>query len=143
MIGAAPSTRRRQVMIDRRGRSGLHYAALENDIAAIQRHIAAGEDPNGADTQGFAPLHFAAQQHAVEAAHALLDAGADVDAKNKYGNTPLFVAIVSFRGQGQMVTLLRDRGADPNARNASGQTPLGLARLIANYPVARLFEDLD
>jgi hypothetical protein len=42
-----------------------------------------------------------------------------------------------------MVTLLSDRGADPHAPNASGQTPVGLARLIANYPVAGVFDDLD
>jgi hypothetical protein len=130
-------------MVDRSGRGGLHYAALENDVVAIQRHIDAGEDPNHADAQGFAPLHFAAQQSAVEAANALLDAGADVDAKNKYGNTPLFLAVISFRGHGQMVTLLRNWGANPYAGNASGQTPVGLARLIANYPVAGFFADLD
>ena len=59
-------------MADRSGRSGLHYAALANDVTEIQRAIAAGEDPNHADAQGFAPLHFAAQQQAVEAVNALL-----------------------------------------------------------------------
>jgi ankyrin repeat protein len=131
-------------MTDRSGRSGLHYAALENDVTAIERHLAAGDSPNSADKrEGSCPLHFAAQQQAVEAAKALLDGGADVNAANRHGNTPLFVAVFNCRGDGRLITLLREHGADPYATNAAGQTPVGLARLIANYPVAEFFEDLD
>ena len=131
-------------MVDRSGRSGLHYAAMENDVAAIERHLAAGDDPNRADTrEGFRPLHFAAQEQAVEAAKALLEAGADVDSPNRHGNTPLLVAVLHCRGDGRLITLLREHGADPHATNATGKTPVGLARLIANYPVAAFFEDLD
>jgi uncharacterized protein len=130
-------------MADRAGRSPLHYAALENDVAAIGRHVAAGADPNAEDALGFRPLHLAAQEHAIEAAAALLEAGAEVDGVNRYGNTPLFVAVFNFRGEKTMITLLREHGADPFVVNAHGQTPVGLARLIANYPVADLFEDLD
>jgi ankyrin repeat protein len=130
-------------MVDRGGRSDLHHAAMGNDVAAIERHLAAGDDPNGADAQKFRPLHFAAQEQAVEAAKALLEAGADVDAVNEYGNTPLFVAVFNCRGDGRLINLLREHGADPHAANASGHTPVGLARRIANYPVAAFFEDLD
>ncbi|WP_263972339.1 hypothetical protein [Spongiactinospora rosea] len=42
-----------------------------------------------------------------------------------------------------MIELLRRWGADPFKANSSGQTPLGLARLIANYDVARFFADLS
>jgi hypothetical protein len=34
-------------------------------------------------------------------------------------------------------------GADPFGPNRHGQTPVGLVRLIANYPVARFFADID
>jgi len=40
------------------------------------------------------------------------------------------------------IELLRERGADPQRENLSGQTPVGIARLIANYDVARFFTDL-
>ncbi len=45
-------------MGDRGGRSGLHYAALENDVTAIQRHLAAGEDPNIADLMYMRRTHM-------------------------------------------------------------------------------------
>lgn len=59
-----------------------------------------------------------------------------------FGNTPLFVAVFNSKGRGDLISLLRERGADPLKANKSGQTPAGLARLIGNYDVARLFEDV-
>nr|BFE76128.1 hypothetical protein GCM10020092_094290 [Actinoplanes digitatis] len=88
-------------------------------------------------------MHLAAQQNAAEAATVLLEVGAEVDTVNRHGNTPLFTAVFNCRGEGAMIILLREHGADPFAENAHGQTPVGLARLIANYPVAAFFEDLD
>jgi len=41
-----------------------------------------------------------------------------------------------------MISLLRSHGADPRVANRSGQTPLALARLIANYGVAKFFADV-
>jgi len=66
-------------MVNRSARSGLIYAALENDVTGIERHFTAGDDPDSADKrEGFYPLHFAARQQAVGAAKALQEAGADV-----------------------------------------------------------------
>jgi hypothetical protein len=76
-------------------------------------------------------------------AQLLVEAGAQIDAKDAHGNTPLSTAVFNCRdGDGALITLLRSRGADPYAANNHGQTPLGLARLIANYHVARWFADL-
>jgi uncharacterized protein len=129
-------------VVDAEGRSELHYAALANDVAAVEESFATGDDPEAPDRQGFTPLHFAAQEGALEAACKLLDRGAAVDPQNAFGNTPLFVAVTNYRGDGSMIDLLRQRGADAFRANKSGQTPVGLARLIANYDVARLFADL-
>ncbi len=128
--------------MDAEGRSELHYAALANDAVAVQEKVAAGGDLEAPDRQGFAPLHFAAQEGALEVARVLLDSGVAVDPQNAFGNTPLFVAVTNYRGDGSMIDLLRERGADPLRANTSGQTPVGLARLIANYDVARFFDDL-
>jgi ankyrin repeat protein len=133
----------RATVVDRAGRSPLHYAALDNDVELARSALADGVDPNGADRDGFRPLHFAAQQGAAEVARLLLDAGADVDPANAYGNTPLFVAVFNSRGDGSLIGLLRARGANPFAANRHGQTPIGLSRLIANYPVAQSFADLE
>jgi uncharacterized protein len=120
----------------------LHYAAVENDSVAVRRHLEDGADPNAEDAHRFRPLHLAAQQNSAEAALALLEAGAEVDAVNRYGNTALFIAVFNSRGDGRMIRLLRDHGASPFVTNSHGQTPVGLARLIANYPVAAFFEDV-
>jgi uncharacterized protein len=124
------------------GRSLLHYAAMADDVEAVERLVAAGEDVDLGDHQGFTPMHFAAQQGALDAVRVLVRHGARVDEVNRFGNTPLFVAVFTSSGDGQMIALLREHGADPFHANAAGQTPIGLARLIANYDVKRYFADL-
>ena len=128
--------------LDPEGRSALHYAAGDGDVAAVRRHLAAGADAGRADRRGWTPLHFAAQASSAAVAAALLDAGADVDARDEDGNTPLFRAVFDSRGEGAVIRLLRERGADAQAANAHGQTPLGLARSIANVDVAQHFRDV-
>jgi ankyrin repeat protein len=115
---------------------------LESDVAGAESRLAAGDDANGRDEQGFTPLHFAAQEGAAAVAQLLLDQGAEVDAVNSFGNTPLFTAVFNYRGDGSVIELLRERGADPQRENGSGQSPVSLARLIANYDVARFFADV-
>ena len=87
-------------------------------------------------------MHFAAQKRALAAATALLGAGARADAVNSCGNTPLFTAIFSSRGRGELIWLLRRHGAGPWHPDNTGHTPVGTARMIANYDVARFFDDL-
>ena len=127
---------------DRKRRSALHYAALANDTEGVRELVASGEDPNATDADGFTPLHFAAQEWSLGAAEVLLEHGALVDAVNLAGNTPLFVAVFNSKGRRELIDLLRSRGADPRRSNMAGQTPVGLARLIANYPVAEYFDDI-
>lgn len=128
--------------LDRAGRSPLHYAAASNDISATTALLEAGADPSAPDRQGLTPLHFAAQEGSVTVAQLLLQQHAQVDQTDQFGNTPLSTAVFNSRGDGRMIELLREWGADPLKANNSGQTPLGLARLIANYDVARFFADL-
>ncbi|MEV6873032.1 ankyrin repeat domain-containing protein [Amycolatopsis sp. NPDC051128] len=130
-------------MVDRQGRSELHYTALEGAADQARALLATGRDPNLRDRDGFVPLHLAAQQGNLAVAEVLLEAGAIVDAVNKYGNTPLFVAVYNSVGQGDVIQLLRRHGADPCKINRSGQTPVGLARLIANYDVKQFFDDVE
>jgi len=127
--------------LDGDGRTPLHHAAFDRDVARI-RALAREFDVDAVDKKGFTALHFAAQQGGREAAQALLDAGCAVDPTNAWGNTPLWTAVFSSQGGGDVIRLLRERGANPWHLNNSGKSPVDLARLIANYDIAQFFADL-
>lgn len=128
-------------VLDREGRSSLHYFALEGDAEAVRRAVAAEADVNLQDKSGYTPLHFAAQQVQIEAAEALLAMGARVDLEDRHGNQPLWTAVFNSRGDGRLVQMLLEHGSDPDHRNRAGKTPVELAELIATAPVAQLFDD--
>ncbi len=130
-------------MVDRQGRSELHYCAATGTATEAMRLIDAGNDPGLPDKDGFTPLHFAAQQGNVEVTRVLIERGVPIDCVNKFGNTPLFTAVFNSRGEGGLISLLRDAGADPRRENKFGRSPVGLARLIANYDVRQFFEDVE
>ena len=57
-----------KTLIDRDGRTALHYAALENNSAEVQRLLEAGLATGATDKSGWTPLHFAAAYGEVLAA---------------------------------------------------------------------------
>jgi hypothetical protein len=128
--------------VDPYGRSELHYAAREGDLARVEALIASGLDPSSADDDGWTPLHFAAQAHSLATCEALLRAGAAVDVHDSFGNSPLWRATFESRGRGEVIALLLRHGADPDLSNRSGVSPVRLARTIANYDVARHFVEV-
>lgn len=127
-------------MLDRAGRSELHYAAKDNDVHRVRRLVAEGADVNLADFGQFTPLHMAAQRYAVEAARCLIELGANLDPRDSLGNTPLGVALVRSAGRGEMIELLLESGADPDIENDSGSTPRIFAYKVANFDLKRFFE---
>ena len=128
--------------LDREGRSDLHYAARDGDLAAVEKIVTAGADVNLQDKRGWAPLHFAAQACSEEVTAYLLSHGASVDLEDSFGNTPLSTATFASRGDGAVIRVLRAAGADPKKKNSSGVSALSLARTIANYNVAQFYDDL-
>jgi ankyrin repeat protein len=130
-------------MVDRLGRTELHYCASDGDVMGVRDLIDGGADPNVSDKNGFTPLHFAAQEWHSEVAEVLISSVAVVDSVNMYGNTPLFVAVANSRGRGELIELLRRHGADPLRANTSGRTPVGFARLVANYDITQFFDDVE
>jgi ankyrin repeat protein len=122
--------------VDRMGRSALHYAAAAGDFAGLRTALAAGGDPNAADSAGWRPLHFAAQAQSAQAAAVLQMNGALVDVVDSQGATPLWRAVFAYRGDPGVLFVLLDGGADPDLANAHGISARQLAERIANYDVA-------
>lgn len=139
-----PYRRKQMTIIDKMGRSDLHNAVIDKNSKLVRSLIDSGNcNVNQADKDGRTPLHSAAQEGTIEIAELLLEANTIVDAQDAHGNTPLFNAVFNSRGKGEMIALLRRYGADPHKANHHGQTPYKLAKLIANYPVAQFFADLE
>ena len=141
MAGKHPK-RKERPGVDRLGRTELHYAACEGDVAQATKLIAAGARVDLSDDNGWTSLHFAAQAQSVPITEALLAAGAPVDPQDCDGNTPLWRAVFESRGRGELIALLRRRGADSTRVNFHGVSPVSLARTIGNYDVAQFFKDL-
>ena len=129
-------------LIDRDGRTALHYAALENNIAEVQRLIEAGLAVDAADKLGWTALHFASQEYSLGAATVLIEHGAPVESQDSHGNTPLAKAVFNSKGRGELIALLRKSGAEPHHKNMHGVSPLSLARSIASHDVRQFFNDI-
>src|SRR5258708_32868909 len=129
MSGKQPK-RKKRPGVDRYGRTDLHYAAGEGDLAKAQALLTAGAQVDLPDDNGWTPLHFAAQAHAVTVAETLLAAGATVDSRASPGNTPLINAVFNSRGRGDLIALLPRPAADPSLAHAPGVSPVTLATPI-------------
>ena len=115
----------------------VEEANLTNNIWTLRKALV-----NARDDNEWTALHSAAQSNSSEVARLLIEAGAEVDPADSFGNTPLSTAVFNYRGNGELIMLLREKNADPYLENHHGQSPLALARLIANYDVAKYFDDL-
>ena len=134
----------RKPRLDEFGRSPLHYAAADNDLAAFRAELARADADavNLADRAGWTPLHFAAQVQSAEMIKLLLERGAAVDPVDRHGNTPLMTAVSKYGGDPAPIAALRAAGADPMRKNNYGVCPLVSARQVANFDVATCFADL-
>lgn len=133
--GADPNQR------DREGRTPLIHATIDGKLELAGLLLAHGADINAQDALGYSALHYAAQNYLPELATLLISRGATVDLADHHGNTPLARATFESRGRGEMIAILLTAGANKNHANMHGQTPAGLAQLVANYELVKLFED--
>jgi ankyrin repeat protein len=105
------------------GTTPLHWAAHQNDLAAVQRLITQGANVNARNDYGATPMSEAAVTGNAALLEALLKAGADVESPNADGQTALM--IVARTGNVDAARVLLAHGANVNAvEKWRGQTAL-------------------
>jgi ankyrin repeat protein len=105
------------------GTTALHWAVYNDNVALVQRLIAAGADVNAVNRYGASVMSEAATVANAAVIGQLLDAGADVESRGADGQTALM--IVARTNRTDAAVALLERGADVNARESwRGQTAL-------------------
>ena len=119
---------------------GLHKAAHENDVPAIQTLIAEGVDLNRRDGNGRTPAHVAAFASSDEALAALASAGADMNAleNGRYD----VVTIAAVANDPQLMSLAIKLGNDPGLTTSvyDGTALIAAAHLGHHEVVRRLIK---
>ncbi len=87
----------------------LRAAALKRDLAALDRALAEGADPNAMDADGYTPLIFAVCNNNTDCVAKLIEAGAHPDCYTDKGRTPLNSAASS--GYTETIRVLLAGGA--------------------------------
>src|SRR5579872_2729410 len=98
---------------DLRVYAGLHAAAANGDVAAIEKLIADGEKPNIQDANSRTPLIVAAFRKQLAAVQALLRLGANANAHDADGYDIL--AIAASNNDIELVKTALAAGTDPRA----------------------------
>ncbi len=117
------------------GSTPLMTAALYGDAALVKRLLAAGADPNAANTAGATALMLAVPD--VPALQVLLDAGADVNARSEDRRSALVIATGTV-GAAPAVRLLLAYGADPSSWQASDMSPMREAGRVGDADTFRV-----
>ena len=99
--------------LTRQGRTPLHLAAEDGDIACAEVLVAGGADLNGKGAQDATPLHWAAAKGNSEFGKWLVKKGAHPDLADALGWTPLFLA--GEDGATDLVPILLAAGARTQA----------------------------
>jgi O-glycosyl hydrolase/ankyrin repeat protein len=134
--------------VDAVSASPLRRAAMQGDLAEVNRLISTGANVNTVDpVSGWTALHAAAAgvfPSCLDIVNALLNAGANPNAKDVDGFTPLHAAVMntfsayntSNSAKPGIVSALIAKGATVDARDNAGRTPLiwsGLAPASTTY----------
>ena len=120
------SQQRARKELDQKGfqftEQALFDSAGKGDVDAVKLFLAAGMNPNAANTEGKPALVAATLAGNEAMVDQLLDGRADVNIKSKDGQTPLMGAAVN--GNMRIVNMLLSRGADTNLKDSHEFTAL-------------------
>lgn len=98
--------------------AALAQAAADGDVAEVQRHVAAGADPDARGADQVTPLQYAMLAQSKPGVEALMAAGADASVPGLAGRTAVHSAAIA--DDPGYLRILLDHRADPDARH--GQT---------------------
>jgi ankyrin repeat protein len=105
------------------GTTPLHLAVLDNDLAKVNKLLAAGADAKAANRYGVTALYLACQNANPAIIERLLKAGVDPNSGSTEGETALMT--VARTGVVEAAKVLLDHGAKVDAREEwHGQTAL-------------------
>eukprot|EP00903_Cladosiphon_okamuranus_P014577 g13519.t1 len=110
-------------------RTPMHFAAEQNQVAAIQLLVAKGASMNDKDSKGYTPLLLATVENHGPAVEALCVLGADLSLRVKTNfcfDTDDFAALdlAAFYGWTDIMKVLIQHGSDVNTRSWKNQTAL-------------------
>ncbi|NWV28337.1 BARD1 protein, partial [Origma solitaria] len=108
-----------------KGETLLHVASIKGDLAAVERLLKDGADPNVKDNAGWTPLHEACNHGHREVAELLLQHRALVNTTGYQNDSPLHDA--AKNGHMGIVELLLLHGASQDAVNIFGLRPVDYA----------------
>lgn len=118
---------------DSSGRTGLMYAAINNNMLIGKILLEHGAHCDPRDKFGNTALHWAAQNNSIDMIRQLTTFGCPVDAQNRQGMTPLMIA--AQNGRTEAVRMLIAAKADPRLQDYTGRDAVGWA---ANGMIAQL-----
>ena len=114
--------------------TAIHLAVQDNDIAALERAVRRGADPNAQDTFGNFVL-LDVREPAI--AEALIRLGANVDVRDHEGGDTLLIRAARM-GNTELVKVLLAAHANVQVENATGATALSEAMREGHDEVATL-----
>jgi ankyrin repeat protein len=122
-------------VIDERGFTFLHYAAMVNDVAVASDLISKCKaNVNVHSHAKNSPLHTAVALGSAGVIQTLLYYGADSYAKNNEGNTPLHIAVLHDQ-EDTVLNLLKHK-VKVDVKNNLGETPLFYAARRGHAKIA-------
>ncbi|KAG7161085.1 Ankyrin-3-like 5, partial [Homarus americanus] len=81
--------------MDKRGRTGLHLAAMHGHYHLVALLMGQGAELGAKDRDGLGPLHYCARAGHLEVVKLLVEAGASPEDKSVEGKTPITFAVSS------------------------------------------------